>query len=300
MSFRSLEINKPSELHIHHHVLEIQQEDQILHIPVDDCNVIIASGPDVRLSANDLSVLAESDVLFMTIDNHYLPSSMTLSFANNVRQARTMKKQLTMSRRRRNNLWDQLICAKIRNQSAVLYLLQRDGSQEIYDYAGRVNRGDRDHIEALAANRYFQYYHPGLNRRCDDPVNSCLNYGYTILRSAVARSAAAHGFLLSEGIFHHNTFNSFNLVDDLIEPFRPIADLQSAYIVSNQVRLSREQRRKLMGILYLETRINGEINTVLQAIDIMVNSVKSYMYSETDEILVPELLPINEKGGISE
>ena len=32
MSFRALEINKPSELHIHQHVLEILQEDQLLSL----------------------------------------------------------------------------------------------------------------------------------------------------------------------------------------------------------------------------------------------------------------------------
>jgi hypothetical protein len=36
----------------------------------------------------------------------------------------------------------------------------------------QVQDGDKDNIEAQAAYVYFQFYHKGLNRRTDDPVNS--------------------------------------------------------------------------------------------------------------------------------
>jgi hypothetical protein len=31
----------------------------------------------------------------------------------------------------------------------------------------------------------FEYLHPGLNRRVEEPFNSRLNYGYAVLRNAI-------------------------------------------------------------------------------------------------------------------
>lgn len=75
-------------------------------------------------------------------------------------------------------------------------------------------------MEALAAKMYFASYHEGLNRRVEDPVNSRLNYGYAVVRSAIARNLVAVGFHPTFGIHHDSQLNAFNLVDDLIEPYR--------------------------------------------------------------------------------
>lgn len=300
MTFRAIELSEQTELHIHNGILDILHGEDHLLIPVSDISIIIASGANIRLSTNDLSVLAENDVLLMTVDRHYYPSSMTLSFVNNSRQSLTMKKQMSMTKRKRNNLWNQIISAKIRNQAKVLDYLQKQGFPEIYELASKVNRGDRDHIESQAAAKYFQYYYPGLNRRCEDPVNSCLNYGYAVIRSAVARSAAIHGFLLSDGIHHRNTFNPFNLVDDIMEPYRPMADLLAYNVVSSNVKLTKEQRKTLMSVLYMDCRIGDETTTVINAIDKTVSSIKAALFGEYEEILMPSLSPVRIKGGISE
>ena len=50
------------------------------------------------------------------------------------------------------------------------------------------------------------------------------NYAYSILRAVTARSLVASGFLPAMGIHHSNKYNSFCLADDIMEPYRPIAD----------------------------------------------------------------------------
>ena len=67
-----------------------------------------------------------------------------------------------------------------------------------------------------------------------------LNYGYAILRSGIAQCAVSHGWLVSRGIHHHSAENAFNLVDDLIEPFRPIVDLKVVYSRNLLSRASSE------------------------------------------------------------
>lgn len=40
----------------------------------------------------------------------------------------------------------------------------------------------------------------------------------------MSRSVVAAGLLPSYGLHHHNNLNAFCLVDDLIEPYRPLVD----------------------------------------------------------------------------
>ena len=41
----------------------------------------------------------------------------------------------------------------------------------------------------------------------------------------IARDLICYGFEPSIGLFHKSELNSFNLADDVIEPFRPFVDL---------------------------------------------------------------------------
>ena len=98
--------------------------------------------------------------------------------------------------------------------------------------------GDENNIEALAASEYFQFYHKGLNRRTDDPINSALNYGYAIIRSYIIKALITTGFHCALGIHHHNDYNSFNLADDLIEPWRAMVDsLKNAIMGKNSEKI---------------------------------------------------------------
>lgn len=124
-----------------------------------------------------------------------------------------------------NKLWFQIIKQKISNQSRVLSLLGCPGAEKIGTYAQQMKKEDIDSSESLAAKDCFQFYHEGLNRRNDDPVNSRLNYGYAVVRSAIARAIVTVGCHPAFGIHHNNQLNAFNPVDDLIEPFRALVDL---------------------------------------------------------------------------
>ena len=55
-------------------------------------------------------------------------------------------------------------------------------------------------------------------------LNSFLNYGYAVLRAAIAGAVVAAGLMPSLGVYHRNRSNAFCLADDLIEPIRPLVD----------------------------------------------------------------------------
>jgi len=102
--------------------------------------------------------------------------------------------QIRMEQDFKDILWNMIIKSKILNQSRNLAVLGVDGFEKIASYEQYIHNGDVDNIEALAAAEYFQFYHKGLNRRTDDPMNSALNYGYAIIRSYIIKAMITTGF----------------------------------------------------------------------------------------------------------
>jgi CRISP-associated protein Cas1 len=91
----------------------------------------------------------------------------------------------------------------------------------------KVRSGDTSNIEAQAARRYWGLLLGNEFRRDQNGtgLNILLNYGYTVFRAATARSVIAAGLHPTLGLHHLNQGNPMRLVDDLIEPFRPLVDL---------------------------------------------------------------------------
>ncbi len=89
-----------------------------------------------------------------------------------------------------------------------------------------VRSGDPDNCEARAARFYWRRLLGSEFRRDPDGdgLNAHLNYGYTVIRSAMARSVVAAGLAPGLGLHHRGRLNAFQLVDDLMEPFRPLVD----------------------------------------------------------------------------
>lgn len=160
-----------------------------------------------------------------------------------------------------------------------------DGFDKISNFASLVKNGDERNMEAIAAQEYFQCYHKGLNRRTSDPVNSALNYGYAILRSYIIKALISTGLHCSLGIHHHNETNTFNLADDLIEPWRAFVDCGAFLIIGNELNLSHKQRKELTGVLHKECKINGKTTQVSTGIELMVDSFKNAIVHEDEELL---------------
>ena len=190
---------------------------------------------------------------------------------------------------------------KIENQAKCLTLLGLDGAKELMEMILQVNPNDPENIEGMAAKFYFQQFHPGFVRRNDDPINSVLNYGYAIVRNTIIRDVVCAGFYPAIGIHHKGPFNSFNLADDLIEPWRAMVDLVAHDIVSLQTNLSREQRKQLTLVLHNACMINGEKNTISNGINIMIQSFKNAIEeNNADLIKLPDILPVEKIEVISE
>ncbi|MBQ0004618.1 MAG: type II CRISPR-associated endonuclease Cas1 [Clostridiales bacterium] len=301
MGFRTVEISKACEIHIKDGQLEVTSKDGMTLIPVEDINQIMVHGANIRLSTMDLSILSQNKVAVTTLDEKYLPTAIVLPFEGNSRQSKMMHAQIATDREIYLDLWCRIIKQKIYNQSRALSIMGLDGAEDIIKYAEGVSFDNVNRMEALAAKEYFAYYHAGLNRRTDDPVNSRLNYGYAVVRSAIVRSLVASGFHPTFGIHHDSQLNAFNLADDLIEPYRAMVDVVAHNNVGTNLQLSKVERKAIAHILHNACMVCGAKVNVMASIDIMVESLKRIILDKSSEPLqLPTILPVESMEGITE
>lgn len=140
-----------------------------------------------------------------------------------------------------------------------------------------------DACESRAARHYWKHLLPRLSewqqtdehRRVPgtrEGVNGMLDYGYAILRTAMLRSLAAHGFIAALGIAHAAKAGSFALADDLMEPLRPWIDRELRQFVQGGPRPMEEWMRQAVQVLAAEVVLGNARVRLLNAIDLYVQS----------------------------
>ena len=158
-----------------------------------------------------------------------------------------------------------------------------------------VKSGDTDNKEAIAARGYFNtLYGKGFCRDYDNIYNTCLNYGYAILRGAIARTIVTYGYIPSLGIHHKSELNSYNLADDFIETFRPVVDLWVKDNITNDMEFNKYIRANLVNLLNVDIEIQGKIQSVRKAIEIMVASYTTALsQKDFNKLELPKIIPIH-------
>ena len=169
----------------------------------------------------------------------------------------------------KKRLWQALVVAKIDNQAACLGACGRDAAA-VAAMAKLVGSGDPDNVEARAARAYWGLLFERFIRSDESDLrNKMLNYGYAVLRAAIARALVACGLLPCFGLHHDSAANAFNLADDLFEPFRPIVDLKVFRMTAGgsvaKGDLSLEQRRELAALLNADVRLGADTVSTLIA-----------------------------------
>lgn len=274
MAWRSVVISHPAKLKRDHYSLAIEQE-QTSCVPFEDIAVIVLNHREITLTHPVLSACGEYGIsLFATGDTHH-PSGVFLPFLPHSRATRWLRLQLGLSRPVAKQTWATIVRKKIANQAACLRLAGRDGADRLDSYARRVRSGDSDNLEGQAAAFYFsQLFGKDFYRDQERFTNAALDYGYAVLRGAIARGLVAHGLLPSIGIFHASEQNVFNLADDVIEPFRPLVDLLvRKYAAPVDDELHPEDKVALVGLLNVDVGMPRGKMSVLSAIEQTIESL---------------------------
>src|SRR5580692_4725578 len=156
--------------------------------------------------------------------------------------------------------------------------------------------------ESRAARHYWKHLLPRLSEwqgtdekhrvpGTREGVNGMLDYGYAIIRTAVLRSLAAHGFIAAIGIAHTAKAGSFALADDLVEPLRPWIDRELRQFVQGGKRPMDEWMRQAVAVLQLEVFVNRNRMRLLNAIDVYVQSFADAAMTRVPLALKIPMLP---------
>lgn len=294
MSWRSLIISHPSKLYLKNNQLCIEQKE-IWSVPIEDISAIVIESQQVVITEGLLSKLCENNAIVYFCDNKHIPNGYLLPYYQHSRSLKIMKEQLSLTEPFKKRCWQIIIKQKITNQAYVMRCIgKHDVENRLLKLVHLVDSGDTKNIEGQAAKIYFEeLFTKGFTRTYDNIYNACLDYGYTILRGAIARSIAQYGYVPCLGIHHKNELNNFNLADDFIETFRPLIDLWTVQNVGLKDEFSSEIRRNLVDLLNYEVIIAGKRQAVLNAINVMLSSfTTSIQLKDYNKLLVPRVVPL--------
>lgn len=292
MAYRVILIENEVDINLKLDNLVITKDESDIWIPLDDISVIVLDNLRINISTRMLSIMAEYNIALILCDNKHNPIGYYSSYDNHSRMSKMIGNQISKDRDFYDIIWKNIVESKIENQAQVLEILEKSEEvvKNIREYGKNVKVGDIDNREAHSAKIYFNTLMNATFSRGNDDIliNSGLDYGYTILRSYLARLCVGYGLNTQIGIHHKNEYNRFNLVDDLIEPFRPIVDVYTYKILDGEEYFKAEHRRKLINILNHYIKYNGKKMYLCNAIEEYVEKVAAYIANKNVEIVFPQ------------
>ncbi|MDR1773494.1 MAG: type II CRISPR-associated endonuclease Cas1 [Clostridioides sp.] len=284
MSWRTVHIKDCEKMKIKLDNLEVTKLGEKYFIPLADIATIIVEGVDTVITTRLLSQISKYNIVLVICDQKYLPTGLFLSYGSYHKTAKRAMHQSQWSKSIKENIWKEIVSQKINNQLEVIKILKYDSERSdlMKSFVENILPGDSTNREGHAAKVYFNSLY-GMNFTREDACieNAMMNFGYAIVRSQVARLVVGQGLLPMLGVFHRNEYNAYNLVDDLMEPFRPIMDYYiNTKVLDEDEYLTYEKRLKLINFLNQPMKLDGKNSSV----DIvMQNYILSFVKSMEDE-----------------
>lgn len=261
-------------------------------IPVEDIGCVLLENQQISITLPLLNALADNNAAVIVCSDKMMPNAMLLNLDSNSVQGERYRDQINASEPLKKNLWKQTVEAKIRNQAALLDKLDKDGGQ-LKPYWQNVKSGDTDNREGIAAKIYWDALFGDDFTRCriGATPNEMLNYGYTVLRAAVARSLMGSGLFPAFGIYHRNRYNAFPLADDIMEPYRPYVDeIVFDMYANGEQELNKEVKAELLKLLYVDTVFDKVTRPLELGLSLTTASLAKCFSGEQKKLLYPLLV----------
>ena len=274
-------------------VIERRETGDIKTAAIEDVGFVVLENQQISISLPLIDELTKNNVAVIFCDRTYHPASMLLNLNGHHLQQELFSHQIGASIPLKKNLWKQTVEAKIKNQAGILKTLGKD-YQKVLNISTKVKSGDIENREGTAARVYWPllFGNSFIRERYGSPPNNMLNYGYAVLRAAVARALSGSGLLVTLGIHHHNRYNAFCLADDIMEPYRPFVDWQVYQIVKNNTditELTTEIKLKLVSILTVDVKLAGQTRPLMVALSNTTASLSKCFTGERKKIIYPSI-----------
>lgn len=283
-------------------------------IPCEDIGLLLVDQPETTYSHGALAALVDFGAGLVICGRNHLPAGVLLPIADHSQVVWRVEEQLSVSAPLRKQLWKQIVTAKVRRQAANLPV--GPARTRLLELARHVRSGDPANVEAQAAKVYWSAWAACLtapppgdgrpdqiafrrNPDASDPLNSMLNYGYAVLRAAIARALVGAGLIPALGIHHANRSNAFCLADDLLEPLRPLVDARVRTLHrEGRDRLDRPTKAGLLDLLTVTVRAGDQTGPLMVSLHRMVASlVHCYQRAETHLTIPVPVKEVDEPDG---
>lgn len=243
MGWRSLYLSNKHHLtlSIDNQRISIQKDNQLsAHFRVEDINFILVDSYDFNVSGRVLEVLAKHNIpLVLTSSNDHMPClQLANPYSSHHQIGRIVTAQSQMTQKLKLTFWKKIISYKIQTQGLLIDEKEQSEMMQVQalqakstaSLLGVEGSWAKYYWKRLVDNENFNRT-PKVYGDPNDTMNSFLNYTYAIMRARISSAISENGMLPLFSLFHRRDYNVFALSDDMIEPYRWVADkLFSEYI----------------------------------------------------------------------
>ncbi len=292
---RIVDISDAAYLHLKHRQLLIDKQGiPAARIPIEDLGVLILQHPAIVISQSAIIACQENNVVIVFCDARHLPYSVILPLTEgNSLHAKILNRQCKVTLPTKKRLWKQIVQQKIAAQARTLHSLG-ENAKPLEHLSRQVKTGDHGNHEAQAAQKYWPLLMGTSFRRRtgEDGINALLNYGYAILRAAVARAIVSSGLHPAIGLHHHNQYNGLCLADDLMEPFRPWVDLRVRTMAAENpdAKINTETKKTLLSLLSTPVEMKGKTMPMMVSCHYITADLKRAYENREEKLIFPRLL----------
>lgn len=298
---RTIVIEKPARLSFatDQLVVSMDADDgtrQERTVPIEDLAVLVIETPQATLTNALLAELVSRQVAVVTCNDRHMPVGLLMPLEGNTLQSARFQMQMEVSLPLKKQVWSQLIKMKLINQAQVLQRTGREADALLH-WSKEVRSGDPDNLEARGAAHYWPrlFDDPDFRRTRDGlPPNHLLNYGYAIVRAAVARALVASGLMPTYGVHHRNQYNAYCLADDVMEPYRPFVDdivMSEGGRLGYPEELTRDWKGTLLQVLTTDVYIQQECSPLLVAVSKTTSSLVKVYEGSQKRVDLPTFTP---------
>lgn len=276
--------------------------EEVARIPCEDIGVLLVDHQGVSYTHCVFTELLSHGAAIVLCGGDHHPAGMLLPIESNSLQSERFRVQISVKEPVKKRLWKQIVRAKIRHQAEVAGK-GSDVYRGLMGLRDRVRSGDPANIEAQASKKFWGAYLQEVDcvrlgqvrfRRDANGAapNNLLNYGYMVMRAAVARALCSAGLLPSLGIHHRNRYNAFCLADDMLEPFRGFVESKVLEICECEgipAEVDQRIKARLLEVLYQEVAIAGYKGPLMVGLHRTMASLQRCLAGEQKNVDLPEL-----------
>ncbi|MGN0913830.1 MAG: type II CRISPR-associated endonuclease Cas1 [Alphaproteobacteria bacterium] len=294
-------MNDGFSLSLHRGFLSVENKETKIkqEISLDNILALILSANNITISKNIINAISEQGGNIIFCGKNYLPTTIAIPYTGHWLMAPRIRKQINCSKPLQKNLWKNIVQNKILNQAKILeyFFPENTNIERLKILAKETLSNDAQNNEGVAAAIYFKslFGKKFVRDRLNDDVNIMLNYTYIVLRAMVARAISGNGLLPYLGLKHCTKSNSLPLVDDMIEPFRAIADKIvfeeiNKMVNIDHIELTPEIKRNLTKIITFPVKTSKGCISLNDGIYSFITSLVDSFETKKVALKYPEII----------